>query len=317
MQLVRKVSTRVVYLVAVLLGASFLVYMLLDLLPGDPAEVLVATTGNTTPGAVEEIRRELGLDQPLLIRYFGWLGAVITGDFGTSFRTGTPVLAEILERLPVTFQLVLAAEIISLLIAIPLAIAAARRRDTLFDRGVAAVTFGLQSTPNFVVALVLIVIFSVQLKLLPAIGYVPIEESLWENFRSILIPSLALSAALIPLYTRVLRNEMIRTLQEDFILVARAGGLSSRTILFRYALRPSMPTLVTVVGINIGTLIGGTLIVELISGLPGIGTLLYTGINNRDYILVQGIVLFIATVYVVLNFLVDILYTALDPRVRA
>ncbi len=317
MQLVTRVGSRLLYLIAVLLGASFLVYLLLDLLPGDPAEVLVGATGNTTEGAVEEIRAQLGLDQPLLVRYFGWLGGVVTGDFGTSFRTGQPVLTEIMDRLPVTIQLVLAAELISLLIAVPLAIAAARRRDTLFDRGVAVFTFGLQSTPNFVVALVLIVILSVQLKLLPAIGYVPMDVDPWGNFRSILIPSLALSAALIPLYTRVLRNEMIRTLQEDFILVARAGGLSHRTILFRYALRPSLPTLVTVVGINIGTLIGGTLIVELISGLPGIGTLLYTGINNRDYILVQGIVLFIATAYVVLNFLVDLLYTALDPRVRA
>ena len=317
MRILTRIGSRAVYLVLVLLGASFLVYLLLELLPGDPAEILVSTTGNVTEGAVEEIRTELGLDKPLLVRYVEWIGGVVTGDFGTSFRTGQPVLSEITARLPVTLQLVLVAELISLAIAVPLAVAAARRRDTAFDRGVNAVMFGLQSTPNFVVALVLIVVLSVNLKLLPAIGFVPLEEDLWGNFRSILIPSLALSAALVPLYTRVLRTEMIRTLQEDFILVARAGGLRPRTVLFRYALRPSLPTLVTVVGINIGTLIGGTLIVELISGLPGIGTLLYSGINNRDYILVQGIVLFIAAAYVILNFFVDLLYTAIDPRVRA
>lgn len=312
----RTIALRAVHLGLVLLGVSFLVYLLLDLLPGDTAEVLVASSDNPTPGAVEEIRRQMGLDQPFIVRYLQWLGDALTGDLGSSFRTGQPVTEAIGERLPVTIQLLIMAEVISLAIAVPLAVAAARRRDRLFDRIVAVVTFTLQSIPNFVVALVLIVIFAVTLNLLPAIGFVPLSEGLWLNLRSLIIPSLALAAGLVPLYTRVLRNEMIRTLQEDYILVARSIGLPTRAVLMRYALKPSLPTLVTVVGINIGTLIGGTLLIELISGLPGIGTLIYSGINNRDYVLVQGLILFIACAYVLANFIVDMIYPLLDPRVR-
>ncbi|WP_431710513.1 ABC transporter permease [Glutamicibacter uratoxydans] len=313
----RLAGIRFAHLIAVLFGVSFLVYLLLDLLPGDTAEVIVASSANPTEDAVEEIRKQLGLDQPLLVRFFGWFGNALQGDLGMSFRTGQAVTEAIAERLPVTLQLLLMAEVVSLAIAIPLAIAAAKRRDAMFDKVTAVFAFGLQSIPNFVVALVSIVIFSVMLGWLPAIGFVPMNEGLWENIKSLIIPTLALSAGLIPLYMRVLRNEMIRVLQEDFILVARSQGLKSRTVLFRYALKPSLPTLVTVVGINIGTLIGGTIIIELISGLPGIGTLLYAAINNRDYVLVQGVILFVAAAYVVANFLVDIFYTILDPRVEA
>ncbi|MER2135013.1 MAG: ABC transporter permease [Arthrobacter sp.] len=313
----RMAGTRLVHLLAVLFGVSFLVYVLLDLLPGDTAEVIVASSSNPTEGAVEEIRAQLGLDQPLLVRFFQWLGDALSGDLGSSFRTGQAVTDAIAERLPVTLQLMLMAEIVSLAVAIPLAVAAAKRRDTTFDKVTAVFTFGLQSVPNFVVALVAIVIFSVTLGWLPAIGFVPISDGLVPNLLSLTIPTLALASGLIPLYTRVLRNEMIRVLQEDFILVARSQGLRARTILFRYALKPSLPTLVTVVGINIGTLVGGTIIIELISGLPGVGTLLYSGINNRDYVLVQGVILFVAATYVVANFLVDMFYTILDPRVSA
>lgn len=317
MHTLRISGVRLLHLLMVLLGVSFLVFMLLDLMPGDPAEIIVASSANPSPEAYEEIRRALGLDQPLMLRYLQWLGAAVTGDLGVSFRTGQGIGDAIAERLPVTLELLVLAEVISLAIAIPLAVMSARRRDTAFDKAIAFVAFGLQSTPNFVVALVLIVVLAVNFGIFPAIGFVPISEGLGENLRSLAIPALALSSALIPLYLRVLRNEVIRTLQEDFILMARAVGLKSRTVLFRYALKPSMPTLVTVVGINIGTLIGGTLIIELISGLPGIGTLLYTGINNRDFVMVQGIILFVAAAYVIANFLVDMLYTILDPRVRA
>lgn len=317
MSKLRIAGLRLMHLLAVLLGVSFLVYAMLDLLPGDTAEVIVASSSNPSEGAVEEIRQQLGLDQPLLVRFFQWLGSALTGDLGSSFRTGQAVTAAIAERLPVTLQLMLMAEIVSLAIAVPLAVAAAKGRDTAFDKVTAVITFGLQSIPNFVVALVTIVIFSVTLGWLPAIGFVPMGEGVIPNLMSLAIPTLALASGLIPLYTRVLRNEMIRVLQEDFILVARSQGLTSRTVLFRYALKPSLPTLVTVVGINIGTLVGGTIIIELISGLPGIGTLLYSGINNRDYVMVQGVILFVAATYVVANFLVDMFYTILDPRVSA
>jgi peptide/nickel transport system permease protein len=313
----RIVGARVGHLAAVLLGVSFLVFVLLDLLPGDTAEVIVASSDNPTPGAVEEIRRELGLDQPLLWRFVLWLGDAVQGDLGQSYRTSQTVVEAIGDRLPVTVELLVLAEIVSLAVAVPVAVMAARRRDGVFDRVTAFFTFGLQSIPNFMVALVLILVLAVQLSLLPALGYVPISEGLADNLMSLTIPTLALAAGLIPLYLRVLRNEMIRTLQEDFILMARAEGLRNRTILFRYALKPSLPTLITVVGINIGTLVGGALIIELISGIPGLGTLLFSAINNRDYVLVQGIILVVAAAYVVANFLVDLFHSLLDPRVRA
>ncbi len=311
------VGTRVAHLAAVLLGVSFLVYVLLDLLPGDTAEVIVASSDNPTPGAVEAIRHELGLDKPLLVRFVLWLGNAVTGDLGHSYRTSQTVVEAIGDRLPVTLELLVLAEVVSLAVAIPVAVIAARHRDGIVDRITAFFTFGLQSIPNFMVALVLILLLAVQLGMLPAIGYVPLSEGVGENLMSLTIPTLALAAGLIPLYLRVLRNEMIRTLQEDFILMARAEGLGSWTILFRYALKPSLPTLITVVGINIGTLVGGTIIIELISGIPGIGTLLFSAINNRDYVLVQGIILVVAAAYVIANFAVDLFYSILDPRVRA
>lgn len=313
----RLMGVRLLHLASVLLGVSFLVYLLLDLMPGDTAEVLVASSADPSPEMVAEVRASLGLDQPFFQRYVEWLGNALSGDLGQSLRTGQDITAAIAERLPVTLEIMLIAEVLSLAIAVPVAVAAARRRDSLFDRVTSTLVFGLQSTPNFVVALVLIVVFAVTLQWVPAIGFVPLSEGLGANLASVIVPSCALAAGLVPLYVRVLRNEMIRTLQEDYILLGRAVGLKTRTIITRYALKPSLPTLVTVVGINIGTLLGGTLVIELISGLPGIGTLVYSALNNRDYVMVQGVILFVAAAYVVTNFIVDVLYTFLDPRVSA
>lgn len=310
-------GNRLLHLATVLLGVSLAVFGMMYLLPGDPAEIIVANSANPNPGAVEEVRRTLGLDKPPHVRFVEWVGGALTGDLGDSYRTNRSVADAIEARLPITLQLALMAQLVSLAVSIPLAIRAARKRDTWFDRAVLTFSFGLQCTPDFVVALILILVFAVNLSLFPAIGYVPISEGLLPNLQSLTLPAIALAAALIPIYTRVLRNEMIRTLQEDFILMARASGLKPRTIVFSYALKPSLPTLVTVVGISIGGLIGGTLIIESIAGLPGIGTLLFDAINSRDYIMVQGIILLIAVVYVVANFLVDLLYITLDPRVKA
>ncbi|MFI9628784.1 ABC transporter permease [Streptomyces sp. NPDC052042] len=313
----RTALIRVAHLAGVLLGVTFLVYVLLDMLPGDTAEVIVASSDQPSPEAVEAIRHNLGLDQPLLVRYVHWLGALFQGDLGQSYRTGQSVLGAVVDRLPVTLELMVVAEVVSLAVAIPLAAIAANRRDSVRDRIIAVFTFGMQSLPHFMVALLLVFLLAVKLKLLPAIGYVPLQDGVMENIKSLAIPTLALSAGLIPLYLRVLRTEMVRTLQEDYILLARSIGLRSGTILTRYALKPSLPTLVTVVGVNIGVLVGGTVVIELISGLPGVGTLLFTSINARDYVMVQGLILLIASAYVVANFFVDMLYTFLDPRVRA
>ena len=308
---------RAAHLVGVLFAVSFLVYLLMDLMPGDTAEVLASQLDNPSPEAVEGIRQSMGLNDPFLVRYLHWLFDALQGDLGSSYRTGQTVITAVLDRLPVTLQLMVMVEVLSLLVAIPLATLAATKRDSMFDKAVATITFGLQSMPNFMVAVVLIYVFALQLQVLPAIGYVPISSGLGESLRSLTIPTLALSAGLIPVYVRMLRGEMVRTLQEDFILMARAVGLSPWTILTRYALKPSLPTLISVVGVNVGVLVGGTIVIEQISGLPGIGTLLFTSITAQDYVMVQGVILLIASAYVVTNFAVDIFYTWLDPRVRA
>lgn len=310
-------AIRLVHLIGVLLGVTFFVYILMDVLPGDTAEVIIASGDSPSPAAVEALRQQLGLDKPLLERYFNWLFGLFQGDLGESFRTGETVLSAVADRLPVTLQLLVMAEVVSLAIAIPLATIAAARRDSWIDRAIAWFTFGLQSLPNFMVAVLLVFFLAVQLKILPAIGYVPLSEGIWESIKSLMIPTIALSSGLIAVYLRILRGAMVRTLQEDYILLARSVGLAPFTVLTRYALKPSLPTLITVVGVNIGHLVGGTIVIELISGLPGVGTLLFSSINSRDYVMVQGIILLIATAYVVANFLVDVFYTMLDPRVRA
>ncbi|MFF1920462.1 ABC transporter permease [Streptomyces sp. NPDC058221] len=313
----RSFAVKIAQLGSVLLGVSFLVYLLLGLLPGDTASVLVAGSDDPSPEAEARVRSQLGLDEPFFERYATWLGHALQGDLGISYRSKEAVAEAIGGRLPVTVELLVLALALSVAVAVPLAVYAAHHRDRLLDRVVTVLTFGMQSVPNFMVCLVMIFLFAVTLGVLPAVGFTPLSDGVWENAQSVTIPTIALSFTLVPVYIRVLRNEMIRVLQEDHVLVARAEGLRSRTILFRYALRPALPTLVTVIGINIGTLIGGTLVIELITGLPGMGSLLFTAINNRDYILVQGVVLFIAAAYVVANFAVDFVQTVIDPRTRA
>ncbi|PWB98022.1 ABC transporter permease [Homoserinimonas hongtaonis] len=311
-----QLTSRLLHLITVLFGVSIIVFLLTSLLPTDPAAILAASAGDSSPQNVEAIRRDLGLDKPLIERYLLWVMSALSGNLGTSYFTGQSVAAAIGTAAPVTFQLIVMIQVITLLVAVPVALFVSPRRDSAIDRGVATVSFAAQAIPNFVVALVLILIFSVGLGVLPAIGYTSISEGLWPSIRSLIIPAIAMSFMLIPVYIRVLRSSMIQTLQQEFILVGRAIGLSRSTLLYRYALRPSLPTLVTVVGVNFGVLMGGTVVVEAISGLPGLGTLLLSAVTTRDYILVQGLVLVFAVVYVVVNFLVDIIQASIDPRVR-
>jgi peptide/nickel transport system permease protein len=258
----------------------------------------------------------MGLDQPVLIRYLGWLGHVLQGDFGRSFRTGQTVLQAVAERLPVSFELMILAELTGLLIGVPLAIACAARSGGAFDRFMTSSAFGMLSVPTFLSAILLIYLFAVELHWLPATGYAPFTEDPLGNLRFMVLPALTLALAEWPGIMRVLRSDMIATLQEDYIALAKAKGLKPSRILFVHALKPSSLTLVTVTGINIGRLIGGALIVETIFALPGIGRLLVGAIYTRDLIILQGVVLLVASGFVVVNFIVDMLYAVLDPRIR-
>jgi peptide/nickel transport system permease protein len=258
----------------------------------------------------------MGLDQPLWWRYLSWLGHVLQGDLGRSFRTGQTVLQAVTERVPVSLELMLMAEFIGLLIGVPLAIACAARAGGAFDRFMTGSAFAMLSMPSFLMAILLIYLFAVELHWLPATGYVPFTEEPLANLRFFVLPALTLALAEWPGIMRVLRSDMIATLQEDYIALAKAKGLKPSRILFVHALKPSSLTLVTVTGINIGRLLGGTLIVESIFALPGIGRLLVGAIYTRDLVILQGVVLLVACGFVMVNFIVDMLYAVLDPRIR-
>ena len=313
----RSIAGRLVYLAVVLLSVSFLVFSLLDLLPGDPAQTIADASGIKSPQVIAQIRHQLGLDHSFLGRFVRWLGAVLHGDLGQSYQNHQSVAAAIGARAPVSFQLILTVEILSLLVAVPVAVYVSLHRDGIVDKVAAAATFTMQAIPNFIVALVLILVLAVNLSWFPAIGYTPLADGFFQSERSLGIPAMALAAALIPVYVRVLRRSLIDTLQEEFVLVARAVGMPRRVVVYRYALKPSLPALATVVGVNIGTLIGGTVVVEIICGIPGIGSLLLTSIQTGDYLVVQGVILLAAVTYVLANFAVDLLHLLLDPRVRA
>jgi peptide/nickel transport system permease protein len=295
-------------------AVSLLTFLIASLLPGDLAYVILGD--QATPDKVAALRHDMGLDQPIWWRYLSWLGHVLQGDFGRSFRTGQTVLQAVSERLPVSIELMLLAELAALAIGIPLAIACAVRSGSAFDRFVTGSAFGMLSVPAFLAAILLIYLFAVELRWLPATGYVPFSEDPLANLRAMVLPALTLALGEWPVLMRVLRSDMIATLQEDYIAMARAKGLKPSRILLVHALKPSSLTLVTVTGINIGRLIGGTVIVESVFALPGIGRLLLGSIYTRDLIILQGVVLFVACGYVLMNFVVDLLYAVLDPRIR-
>jgi len=312
--MLRFVGRKLLYLVPVLLAVSVLTFLIASLLPGDLAYVILGD--QATPEKVEALRHDMGLDQPLLIRYFHWLGHILQGDFGRSFRTGQTVLQVVAERLPVSFELMILAELIGLVIGVPLAILCAARSGSAFDRFMTSTAFAMLSMPTFLSAILLIYLFAVSLRWFPATGYVPFSEDPLANLRFMVLPALTLALAEWPGIMRVLRSDMIATLQEDYIALARAKGLTARRILFVHALKPSSLTLVTITGINIGRLIGGALIVESIFALPGIGRLIVGAIYTRDLVIMQGVVLLVASGFVIMNFVVDMLYAVLDPRIR-
>jgi len=307
-------ARRLVYLVPVLVAVTLLTFLVGSLLPGDLAVALLGD--QATPENVAALRRDMGLDQPVWWRYLHWIGNILQGDLGRSFRTGETAIGAIASRLPVSVELMLMAELAALAIGIPIAIVCAVRQGGWFDRLMSGGAFGMLSVPAFLWAILLIYLFAVELNLLPATGWVPFAEDPLGNVRSFVLPAVTLALGEWPVLMRVLRSDMIATLQENYILMAKAKGLRGARILLVHALKPSSLTLVTLTGINIGRLIGGAVIIESIFALPGIGRLLVGAIYARDFIILQGVVLFVAAGFVVVNFAVDMLYAVLDPRIR-
>lgn len=309
----RTVLRKLPSLVATLFVVSLLTFGLTSILPGDPTIQILGT--EATPEARQVVREELNLDEPFPVRYALWLGDAVTGDFGRSYRTNQPVSEAIIERFPVTAQLGGMAIVIALVGAIPLGMISAYRSGGRVDRSITGASFGLLAIPNFMLAIILIYVFAVTLGWFPATGWTRFSVDPMENLTSALLPALSLAVAELAVYTRLLRTDMIASLQDDYVTLARAKGVPTRRILWRHALRPSSFSLMTVVGVQLGAIIGGSVVVETLFALPGIGRLLFQAVVQRDLIMVQGVALVIAVTYVLANFLVDVLYAQLDPRI--
>lgn len=307
---------KILALVGVVLIVSMLTYLMTDLLPGDPAEVIAGSNAGD-PAYVASIRKQLELDKPLPVRYAKWARQASKGDFGRSLEQNSEPVSDKLKRtIPNTVQLLLLAEVVSILVAVPIGVYSGYRANGKFDKFATGLAFFLLATPSFVMGVVLIAVFAVSFNLLD-IQFEPISQGgVIASLKTSIMPVVTLSVGIIAVYVRLLRTDMISTLQEDFILNARAKGLRPSYILFRHALRPSSFSLLTVAGINLGTLIGGSVIVEQIFSVNGVGNLLVQSISSRDIKTVQAVVLIISITYVAVNFFVDMLYSALDPRIR-
>jgi peptide/nickel transport system permease protein len=321
MPLVREFGKRFLLLALVLFLVTLFTAMLLSMVPGDPVDTLLPAADENSEVVRQrkaELRERLNLDEPLHVRYAGWLGDFVTGDFGDYYRVSSedPVGDRLTDALPVSLQLMVYSQVLALIIAIPLGVATAYRAGSGFDRAANTGAFALLSVPNFVLALALAYYIGVWLGWLPPSGYVSPGDDLLEHVRRMVLPTLTLSAAQIAVYMRLLRSDMVQTLQEDFIQMARSKGISDRRVLWRHALRPSSLTLLTVAGLNVGTLISGAVIVEVLFTLPGLGLALFEAISERQYVALQSFVAVLAILYVLVNFLVDIAYTVIDPRIR-
>jgi len=311
---VRYILQKVGQLVVVLFLVTFLTFLLLNLLPGGP-EVAALGIG-ADEEQIQAFREEQNLDDPLPVRYVQWLGDAVTGDLGDSLIRNVPVDDLLGKRITPTLQIMFWSILFSLTVAIPLGVLTAYKADSWFDKSANTVAFGFLSIPNFIIAVLLVYLFAIELGWLPATGYVPFSEDPVEHFRRLVLPCLALALGQIAVFMRLLRTDMISTLQEDYIGVARAKGMPTRRILLRHALRPSSFSLLTVAAITIGQLIGGTIVIERIFAIPGLGSLIVESIFTRDYLVVQGAIVIVAVGFVVVNFFVDILYALLDPRIR-
>lgn len=302
-------------LIATLFAVTFLTFLMVALLPGDPVDTILGT-GPRAPGIEQQIRDDLNLDDPFFVRYVSWLGDAVTGDLGTSYVTDQPVSDTITSRLPVTAQIAFMSIFIAVIIAIPVGVLGAYKQgkwpDTITSAGVQVAL----SIPNFIFGIFLIWLFAVQLEWLPASNWNRLSDGLLDNLKTSILPAVSLALAQMALFSRLVRSDMMATLRENYILSARAKGLSDKYILFRHALRPSSLSLMTIVGISFGALLGGTVIIESLFAVPGLGFSLIAAINGRDILVIQGITVFIAAMFVIINTIVDLLYAVLDPRIR-
>jgi peptide/nickel transport system permease protein len=300
--------------IATVLMVTFFATFALSLVPGSPADEMAGV--GATQAQIDAINKEYGFNENVFVRYWHWLTAALHGDLSRSFFTKQTVTSSLATRLPVTAELAILATLVAVVVALLFATTAARNPGGRIDTALRPLTYAQISIPSFVVALLLTYIFAVQLRWLPLLGWTPLTESVWGNIKCVIMPVLAIALAPAAGLTVVLRADLIQTLQQDYIALARAKGHSTTAIIWKHALKPSSFSLITLSSLQLAALLGGTVIVESIFLLPGMGALLLSSINQKDYPVVTGLVAFIAVVFLTVNFLVDILYGFLDPRIR-
>ena len=292
-----------------LIIVSFISFALMNLSSGDPAEIMLSSQGSVvTPQLLESVREDMGLNQPFITQYLNWLKNIIHGDFGTSYASGRSVIVEMNEHLPYTIKLAGSAMIITLIVSIPLGILSAVKKDKFIDKFIRLFTFVGNSIPGFLLALILLLVFSLKLKLLPILS-----ES---GAKSIILPSVTLAFAMTSKYIRQIRTAVIEELDKGYVKGARSRGIKESVILYKDVLKNIMITVITLTGLSIGSLMGGTAVVESIFVWPGVGSLALSAIANRDYPIIQAYVLWMAVMFIIINLITDLLYKIIDPRVR-
>lgn len=301
------VARRLLVSIPVLLGVTLLVFGMLRLIPGDPAQIMMFGS-NPTPERLEQLRTTLGLDKPFLVQYGLYIGRLLTGDLGYSYASNTSVASEILQRVPFTLNLTAFAMLVALLVGIPTGMAAGLRPGSALDRWATGWSVLGLAVPSFWLAQLLVLLFAVKLGLLPALGI--------GGTTALVLPALSLGLGFAAIITRMLRSSLIETYQQPYMLVARAKGLSPWRLLTRHALRNAASSVVTIIGLQVGNLIAGAVAIEIIFGRPGLGSYLVARIQQKDIPAIQGIVLFVAVVYLLVNMVVDLTHGVLDPRIR-
>lgn len=313
--MLRFLVRRLAIMVPTVIFVSMIIFGLQQLLPGDPATALAGEERD--PEVIAHIRAKYHLDDPLPMRYLRWIGGVVQGDFGESIRIQQPVSELIVEKLPVTIELAVLSMLIALLIGVPMGILSAVKNGKWVDYAANAVALWGLSTPNFWLGIMLILLFSVELGWLPASGYVPPSEGLWENLKAMIMPAFVLGNAIAAVMMRHTRAAMLQVLSSDYVRTARAKGLVERVVIFKHALRNAAVPVITLGALEFGQLLSGAVLTEQVFSIPGFGKLIVDAVFNRDYAVVQGVVLCTATAYLMLNLMADIAYVLVNPRLRA
>lgn len=305
---------RILSLIPVLFVVSIAIFLIVHLTPGDPAAAILGLEASEEQ--IQELNETMGLNLPIYQQYFNWVSGVLQGDFGDSYFMNEPVTDAIFKHLGPTVSLALLAEVVALVLALPIGILAAYRRGSFTDKSLMVSSLLGMAIPSFLLGLLLMLVFGVSLQWLPVAGYKPLSQGLWNHLRYLILPALSLGAFQAALVARMTRSSMMEVLNKGFIKTARAKGVKEHKVVIKHAFRNAFLPILTVIGQSFGALVTGAVVVETIFNLPGLGQLIMNSIERRDFAVIQGVVLFVTLIYVFINLIVDLLYGVIDPRVR-